>query len=175
MGDCECLLKTIQGDGPEASDNSSSYTRLIHQHEICSIRLYLKCSFDDFPSRYDAYREKEPAKWFAEKLKSIAEFVEKLHGNPKKMETLTTAEEVRFRNSGHRHICEKPLNKMDRHRDHSHLYSSFRGPAHPLCNLLYQDSRLIPVIFHSFSGYDVHFIISVVSNLFPGNVDSLPT
>ncbi|KAJ8672005.1 hypothetical protein QAD02_003264 [Eretmocerus hayati] len=55
-GDCKCLLKPIQVDGTEASDDSSSYTRLIHQHEICSIGLYLKCSFDDSLSRYEAHR-----------------------------------------------------------------------------------------------------------------------
>lgn len=39
---------------------------------------------------------------------------------------------------------------------------------------MYQDSRIIPVVFHNLSKYDGHFLIKEVSKGFPGNVRVLP-
>lgn len=54
------------------------------------------------------------------------------------------------------------------------LTGKYRGPAHNECNLMYQDSRIIPVIFHNLSKYDGHFLIKEVSKGFSGNVRVLP-
>lgn len=50
----------------------------------------------------------------------------------------------------------------------------YRGPAHGECNLAYQDSRIIPVVFHNLSKYDGHFLIKEVSKGFSGNIRVLP-
>ncbi|XP_076301675.1 uncharacterized protein LOC143219691 [Lasioglossum baleicum] len=49
-----------------------------------------------------------------------------------------------------------------------------RGPAHNECNLSYQSSYVIPVVFHNLSGYDAHFIIKELANSFEGRIDVLP-
>ncbi|XP_014476714.1 PREDICTED: uncharacterized protein LOC106745535 [Dinoponera quadriceps] len=59
-------------------------------------------------------------------------------------------------------------------RDHCHLTSRYRGPAHSRCNLNYRNSHIIPAFFHNLSSYDAHFIIERIANSFEGSVDLLP-
>ena len=44
-------------------------------------------------------------------------------------------------------------------RDHCHYTGKYRGAAHSLCNLRYQEQRDIPVILHNGTEYDFHLII----------------
>ena len=43
--------------------------------------------------------------------------------------------------------------------DHCHYTGKYRGDAHSLCNLRYQEERDIPVIIHNGSNYDFHLLI----------------
>ena len=54
-------------------------------------------------------------------------------------------------------FCEKNI-ESDKVRDHCHLTSSYRGPAHSKCNInvRQKQSNFIPFIFHNFSNYDCH-------------------
>lgn len=56
------------------------------------------------------------------------------------------------------HICERPLGP-DKVRDHYHLTGKFRGAAHNQCNLDFQITKTIPIVFHNFSGYDGHLLV----------------
>ena len=60
-------------------------------------------------------------------------------------------------------ICKKLINHDDEKvTDYCHITSKFRGAAHHSCNLNFQLTKRIPVIFHNLKGYDSHLIFSVL-------------
>ena len=50
--------------------------------------------------------------------------------------------------------------------NHCHLTGRYRGPAHQNCNIHYQVSRIIPVVFRNLTEYDAHFIIHEICTEF---------
>ena len=74
------------------------------------------------------------------------------------------------------HICKK--NSTDKNentfklhhkvRDHCHYTGEFRGAAPSICNSRYKTPKEIPVVFHSGSTYDYHFIIKQLAKEFEG-------
>ena len=44
-------------------------------------------------------------------------------------------------------------------RDHCHFTVKYRGAAHSLCNLRFNVSNEVPVVFHIGSNHDCNFII----------------
>ncbi|KAF0693647.1 Uncharacterized protein FWK35_00035555 [Aphis craccivora] len=53
---------------------------------------------------------------------------------------------------------------MQKVRDHDHLTGIYRGAAHSICNLNYQNPRFISIVFHNLSGYDAHLFIKEFGN-----------
>lgn len=54
------------------------------------------------------------------------------------------------------------------------VFLRYRGCAHQRCNMLYQESRTIPIIYHNLA-YDLHFVIAELasSKVLEGNVKLL--
>ena len=69
--------------------------------------------------------------------------------------------ETDYDNSTPWHICNEELGK-DRVRDHCHLSGKFRGAAHEVCNLKYNITKFLPVVFHNLLGYDNHLFIKTL-------------
>lgn len=170
--DLECILKPLLND-------KAAY----QEHIPYSIGYYVKCSYDDTLSFYKSYTGTDCIEWFTTQLKQFSEDVETVFLCPLPMDELTPKQQADFYKATTCHICEQALGD-DRVRDHNHLFSgenknlnvtsNYRGPAHSNCNLNYQDSVVIPVIFHNLSGYDAHFIIENVAQDFEGRIDLLP-
>ena len=70
---------------------------------------------------------------------------------------MTEEEEEDFRNNNICRFCEKQI-ESDKFRDHCHLRSKYRGPAHSKCNInvTQKQSNFIPFILHNFSNCDCH-------------------
>ena len=62
-----------------------------------------------------------------------------------------------YRNNNICRFCEKEI-LSDKVRDHCHLTSKYRGPAHSKCNinLTQKQSNFIPFVFDTYSNYDSH-------------------
>ena len=70
---------------------------------------------------------------------------------------MTEEDEEHYKNNTICHFCEKKV-ESDKVRDHCHLTSNYRGPAHSKCNknVTQNQSYFIPFVFHIFSNYDCH-------------------
>ena len=70
---------------------------------------------------------------------------------------MTEEDEEHYKNNNICRFCEKNI-VSDKVRDHCHLTSNYRGPAHSKCNInvSQKQSNFIPFIFHNFSNYDCH-------------------
>ena len=77
------------------------------------------------------------------------------------------------------HICKRVFKSGDDNKkyhkvkDHSHYTGKYRGAAHDICNLRYKIPKEIPVVFHSDSTYDYHFIIKELAKEFVGEFECL--
>ena len=68
-------------------------------------------------------------------------------------------EEELFQQSSSCWICKKLIdNDNEKFRDHCHITRKFRGAAHCNCNINFQLTKKVPVIFHNLKGYDSHLI-----------------
>ena len=74
-------------------------------------------------------------------------------------------EENLFQKSNNCWICKKLIDNDDEKvRNHCHVTGKFRGAAHWDCNINFQLTKNVPVIFHNLTGYDSHLMFSVVHN-----------
>ncbi|XP_046737560.1 uncharacterized protein LOC124406251 [Diprion similis] len=164
----QCLL--------QATNIQVSENRTIYQNHISySIAYYLHCTFNDSISKFKINRGETCIEWFVNELEELAHSLETYFKTIVPMESLNFNQINEFNLSKVCHICEKPFTREDvKHRDHCHFTGRYRGPAHQSCNLNYQNSHTIPVIFHNLSGYDSHFLIKALATTFQGTIQLLP-
>ena len=87
---------------------------------------------------------------------------------------MTEEEEHLFQQSNNCWICKKLIdNEDEKVRDHCHITGKFRGSAHWDCNINFQLTKKIPVIFHNLKGYDSHLIFSEL-NKFDIKISAIP-
>lgn len=159
--DIETLLKPPTKNFSKKSSNTIAY----QEHEPYSVGYYFKSAHETVKkSFYKSDRSKNCIEWFVAELKRIAEEVKILLDHNEPMQ-ISADEERQFQASKVCYICEKSYKEGDKKvRDHSHLTGKFRGSAHSSCNIAYQESRTIPVVFHNLSHYDAHFIIQMLTS-----------
>ena len=153
-----------------------SRTYTYQQHRAYSVGYYIHCSTDASLCRYRAYRhETECVKWFVQELRDFANIAYSWLRNAKPMTSLTKQQWHGFNNAIVCHVCGQPFVEEDKKvRDHCHSTGEYRGATHVSCNLQFQRSYTIPVVFHNLSGYDAHFIIKELASAFEGQIDLLP-
>jgi len=54
-------------------------------------------------------------------------------------------------------------------RDHCHVTGKYRGSAHEACNLNFELTERIPIIFRNLRGYDSHFITQQIGQIAKNN------
>jgi hypothetical protein len=96
---------------------------------------------------------------FLKTLLICGDKIRKIFDTEKKMR-ITKQQEKEFQQATYCHICEKPIGKEKRVRDHDHISGLYRGCAHQSCNVNFSLKNFkIPVFFHNLKGFDGHLII----------------
>ena len=154
---CECNLK-------DTEIYEGSCTKKYHDHVPCSYAFKVACIDNRLSKPTVVYRGKNAA---YEVIKAIlkeykyCKNIMKKHFN--KNLIMSEEEEHLLQRSNSCCICKKIIHDdIEKVRDHCHITSKFREAAHQSCNLNFQRTRKIPVIFHKLKGYDSHLIFSVL-------------
>ena len=58
-------------------------------------------------------------------------------------------------------------------KNHCHVTGKFRGVAHRNCNINFQLTKKVPVIFHNLRGYDSHLVFNELDK-FDGKIKVIP-
>ena len=95
---------------------------------------------------------------------------------------MSEEEEHLFQQSNSCWICKKLIdNDEEKVRDHCHVTGKFRGAAHRNCNVNFQLTKKVPVIFHNLRGYNSHLNFrelhkfSVRINVIPNGLEKYRT
>ena len=160
--DFEAITEKI--DSCQRNDNKS-YTEAYQNHRDCGYGYKVVCCYDDkYTKEEEIYRgEKAVYRFMEAMLKEVRYCKNVIKTQFNKPLKMTKYDEQEFQKADRCHICEQKYNEKDvRVRDHCHITGKYRGSAHQDCNLNFQITDKIPVIFHNLRGYDSHFIMQEI-------------
>ena len=170
--DLECLLEKMS---TFINNPNESSTTEINKHTPLGYSLFTHCSLDESKNKLNYYRGEDCMKKFFKDLRTHATKI--INYEKKKMIPLTIKEEIYHNKQKICYICKKEFDnnykKQQKVRDHCHHTEKYRVAAHNICNLRYKVPKEIPVVFHSGSTYDYHFIIKELVKEFDVNFDCL--
>ena len=120
-------------------------------HLISELEDVLKSDYYKSPSGFNN------VDWFVIEVIKSENKMSFYFQNSKKDLIMTEDDEEDFSNNNICLFSGKNI-ESDEVRDHCHLTSKYRGPAHNKCNInvTQKQSNFIPFIFHNFSNYDCH-------------------
>ena len=125
-----------------------------HEHVPCSFAYKVVCIDDKFSKPIVVYRGTNAAYEFIRAILEEHKYCKKIvkkHFN--KNLIMTEEEEHLFQESNYCWICKKLIDNDDEKvRDHCHVTGKFRGAAHWDCNINFQLTKKVPVIFHNLKG-----------------------
>ena len=152
-----------------------TYTKKYHEHVPCSYAYKVVCIDDRFSKPIVVYRGENAAYEFIKAVLEERKYCKKIMRDQlNKNINMTEKEEYLFQQSNSCWICKKIIDNDDEKvRDHCHLAGIFRSSAHWDCNINFQLTKKIPVIFHNLKGYDCHLIFSELHK-FNLKVDVIP-
>ena len=153
--DFECNLKNVEC-------YEGTCTKKYHEHVPCSYAYKVVCIDDRFSKPIVVYRGENAAYKFITVIPEERKYCKKIMKDEfNKNLIMTVEEEHLFQQSTSRWICKKIIDNDDENvRYHCHITGKFRGSGHLDCNINFQLTKKIPVIFHNLKGYDGHLIFS---------------
>ena len=131
-------------------------------HIPCSFAYKVVCIDDKFTKSIVAYGSENASYEFIKAiLKEYKYYTKVMNKHFNKNLIMSKKEEHLFQQSNSRWICKRLIdNDEEKVRDHCHITGKFRGGAHWDCNISFQWTKKVPVIFHNLRGYDSHLIFN---------------
>ena len=155
----------------EKASQKKSHTEQYQKHTACGYGYKVVCCYDDkFSKSIKIYRGEMAIHKFMNDMLDEVKYCKKIAKNhfTKPIE-MTNEDKESFRLAKECHICKIPYGANDNFnnivRDHCHVTGKYRGSAHEFCNLNFQLTDKIPVVFHNLKGYDSHFIMQEIGNI----------
>ena len=141
----------------------------------CSFAYKIVC-IDKFAKPIIVFRGKNVAYEFIKAIPKEYQYCKKVtkkHFN-KNFIMSEEEEEEEFQSSNTCWIFEKLIDHdNEKVRDHCHVTGKFRGAAHWDCNINFQLTKKVPVIFHNLRSYDSHLIFCEL-NKFDAEISVIP-
>ena len=140
--------------------------RFLHKkyqdHIPCSFACKVVFSDNKFIKPIVKYRGENAAYGFIKAIFKEYKYCKKiLNKHFDKNLIMSKKEKHLFQESNSCWICKKLTdNDEEKVRDHCHITGKFRGAAHWNCNINFQLTKKVPVIFHNLRGYDSHLIFN---------------
>ena len=166
--DFECTLRDVE-------IYECTYTKKYHEHVPCSYAYIVVCINDRFSKPIVVYRCVNAAYEFINSILKEHNYRKQIMKDQfNKNLIMTEKEEYLFQQSNNCCICKKIIDHEDEKvRDHCHITGKFKGSAPRDCNINFQVTKKIPVIFRNLKGYDSHLIFSELHK-FNLKVDVIP-
>jgi len=149
-------------------NDDNSYTESYQKHTDCGFGYKVVCCYDDKYSKpVQIYRGENAVYKFMEQMLDEVKYcrntIKYKFNKPLKM---SPGDENNFKKAKECHICNKKYSKIGKIvRDHCHVTGKYRGSAHEACNINFQLTDKIPVIFHNLRSYDSHFIMQQIGQI----------
>ena len=139
-----------------------SYTEKYQDHIPCSFAYKIVCIDNRFTKPTIIYRGENAAYEFIKAILEEYKYCKKIMEEYfNKNLIMTEEEENLFQKSNNCWICKKLIdNDEEKVRDHCHVTGKFRSAPHWDCNIYFQLTKNVPVIFHNLRGYDSHLIFN---------------
>ena len=157
--DIESLIKKIDRckDNPDISSTTKA-----EEHIPCRYSESTIWVFDHIKNKHTLYCGEDFLKRFCTSLRENA--TKLINFEKKKMLPLTKKELKLHQDATDCYICGKRflrkfVNDKDYWKVRDHFTGKYRGAADSICNLRFNVSNKIPVVFHNGSNYDYYFII----------------
>ena len=157
--DFECNLKSVES-------YEGSYTKKYQDHISCSFAYKAVCVDDTLSKPIVVYRGENSAYEFFKTIIKEYKYCKKVmnkHFN--KNLIMSEEEEHLFQQSSSCWICKKLIDDdEEKVRDHCHVTGKFGGAARWDCNINFQLTKKVPVIYHNLRVYDSHLILMSLRN-----------
>ena len=146
-----------------------------HEHVPCSYAFKVVCIDDKYSKPIVAYRGENAAYKFIKAILKERKYCRKImKDESNKNLIMTEEEEYLFQQSNKCWICKKLIdNEDEKVGDHCHITGKFRVSAQWDCNINFQLTKKIPVIFHNLKCCDSHIFFSDLHK-FNLKVDVIP-
>ena len=142
--------------------DEGSYTKKYQDHLPRSFAHKVVYIDDSFSKEIVVYRGENAAYEFIKAILKEHKYCRRImnkHFN--KNLILIEEEEHLFQQSDSCWICKKLIDNDEKNvRDHCHVTGKFRGTAHENCNIKFQLTKKVPVIFHNLRRYDSNLIFN---------------
>ena len=136
-----------------------SCTKKYHDHVRGSYAFKVVCIDNRFSKPIVVYRGKNAAHEFIKAILKEYKYCKKIMKEPfNKNLIMSEKEQHLFQQSNSCWICKKIINDEDEKvREHCHVTSKYRGAAYWDCNINFQLTKKVLVIFHNLKNYDSSF------------------